>query len=174
MFVGCVKHQGQLIELLFEKIIMFVGALTKVHTFCFLSLHLQALTSRDSLSKHLYHALFQWVVGQINQSLHSPGKPTATIGVLDIYGFEVFIENSFEQFCINYANEKLQQQFNTVDMVELLTHTGHSHTHSHTHTHTLTHTHTHACIYIRTLIDRCHDLPCWSHPVGPVFPVSPQ
>ena len=113
---------------------MFVGALTKVdiHTFCF-SLFIFRHSRPGTVYLKHHHALFQWVVGLINQSLHSPGKPTATIGVLDIYGFEVFTENSFEQFCINYANEKLQQQFNTVDMVELLY--THSHMHTHTHTH---------------------------------------
>ena len=73
------------------------------------------MNARDGLSKHLYAHLFEWVVAQINQSLSSQQSHDQTfIGVLDIYGFEVFSINSFEQFCINYANEKLQQQFNQV------------------------------------------------------------
>lgn len=79
-----------------------------------LPLLLQAVNARDGLSKHLYAHLFQWVVNLINHSLQSGARQHAFIGVLDIYGFEVFDWNSFEQFCINYANEKLQQQFNMV------------------------------------------------------------
>ncbi|CAF0777038.1 unnamed protein product [Brachionus calyciflorus] len=71
----------------------------------------QALFSRDALAKHMYSQLFNWVVSQINKCLKSPVKTHSFIGVLDIYGFETFQINSFEQFCINYANEKLQQQF---------------------------------------------------------------
>ena len=83
------------------------------------SLYKQSITARDSLAKSLYSRLFDWVVNIINtalspSSLSSLSSHTSFIGVLDIYGFEVFVENSFEQFCINYANEKLQQQFNMV------------------------------------------------------------
>lgn len=63
---------------------------------------------------HLYGHLFEWVVARINHTLSSTHQSRVSIGVLDIYGFEVFEENLFEQFCINYANEKLQQQFNQV------------------------------------------------------------
>ncbi|XP_060116280.1 unconventional myosin-Va isoform X4 [Heteronotia binoei] len=73
---------------------------------------LQAVNARDALAKHIYANLFNWIVDHVNQALHSTMKQHSFIGVLDIYGFETFEINSFEQFCINYANEKLQQQFN--------------------------------------------------------------
>nr|XP_034986465.1 unconventional myosin-Va isoform X6 [Zootoca vivipara] len=73
---------------------------------------LQAINARDALAKHVYASLFNWIVDNVNQALHSTMKQHSFIGVLDIYGFETFEINSFEQFCINYANEKLQQQFN--------------------------------------------------------------
>uniref|UniRef100_A0AAV2L0J9 Unconventional myosin-Vb-like n=1 Tax=Knipowitschia caucasica TaxID=637954 RepID=A0AAV2L0J9_KNICA len=73
----------------------------------------QALEARDALSKHIYGQTFTWTVHRLNSSLRSHrAQPKSFIGVLDIYGFETFAKNSFEQFCINYANEKLQQQFN--------------------------------------------------------------
>ncbi|XP_055019132.1 unconventional myosin-Vb [Boleophthalmus pectinirostris] len=73
----------------------------------------QAVEARDALSKHIYGQLFTWTVHRLNSALRSQrGQPKSFIGVLDIYGFETFTKNSFEQFCINYANEKLQQQFN--------------------------------------------------------------
>ncbi|NXD06353.1 MYO5C protein, partial [Nothocercus nigrocapillus] len=72
----------------------------------------QAVNARDALAKKIYSHLFDFIVERINQALHFTGKQHAFIGVLDIYGFETFDVNSFEQFCINYANEKLQQQFN--------------------------------------------------------------
>ncbi|ORZ30724.1 P-loop containing nucleoside triphosphate hydrolase protein [Catenaria anguillulae PL171] len=85
----------------FEKIVSAVNAT-------------QANTIRDSVAKFLYAGLFEWLVDKTNESL----CPTSVaesfsrfIGVLDIYGFEHFRKNSFEQFCINYANEKLQQEF---------------------------------------------------------------
>ncbi|KAI7849698.1 P-loop containing nucleoside triphosphate hydrolase protein [Circinella umbellata] len=74
----------------------------------------QAHVVKDSVAKYVYANLFEWLVSVINDSLSSPDidKVVTFIGVLDIYGFEHFKKNSFEQFCINYANEKLQQQFN--------------------------------------------------------------
>eukprot|EP01121_Diplochlamys_sp_Union-15-3_P000162 TRINITY_DN1014_c0_g1_i1.p1 TRINITY_DN1014_c0_g1~~TRINITY_DN1014_c0_g1_i1.p1 ORF type:complete len:920 (+),score=212.17 TRINITY_DN1014_c0_g1_i1:54-2813(+) len=72
----------------------------------------QAEGARDALAMLLYSRVFDWLVGRINQSLNNVAKARKIIGVLDIYGFESFDRNSFEQFCINYANEKLQQQFN--------------------------------------------------------------
>ncbi|XP_067413549.1 unconventional myosin-Vb-like [Emydura macquarii macquarii] len=72
----------------------------------------QALNSRDALAKHIYGQLFKWIVSRINKALRASSRQHASIGILDIYGFEMFKVNSFEQFCINYANEKLQQHFN--------------------------------------------------------------
>ncbi|XP_067430164.1 unconventional myosin-Vb isoform X4 [Thunnus thynnus] len=73
----------------------------------------QAANARDALAKHIYARMFDWIVEHINKSLQTSSKQHSFIGVLDIYGFETFEVNSFEQFCINYANEKLQQQFNS-------------------------------------------------------------
>ncbi|XP_030639969.1 unconventional myosin-Vb [Chanos chanos] len=73
----------------------------------------QAVEARDALAKHVYGQLFTWTVQRLNSALRAHRqKAKSFIGVLDIYGFETFDRNSFEQFCINYANEKLQQQFN--------------------------------------------------------------
>lgn len=71
-----------------------------------------ALVVRDSIAKYLYSALFDWLVAAVNSKLYGGNGDDRFIGVLDIYGFEHFKKNSFEQFCINYANEKLQQEFN--------------------------------------------------------------
>lgn len=70
-----------------------------------------AVDVRDTLSKFLYDKLFSWLVLRINAQIRcaSPEEDQATIGVLDIFGFESFQDNSFEQLCINYANEMLQQ-----------------------------------------------------------------
>uniref|UniRef100_A0A673ZYY9 Myosin VC n=1 Tax=Salmo trutta TaxID=8032 RepID=A0A673ZYY9_SALTR len=72
----------------------------------------RAVNARDALAKQIYAHLFDCVIQKINAAMQVPGKQHSFIGVLDIYGFETFDINSFEQFCINYANEKLQQQFN--------------------------------------------------------------
>ncbi|KAJ7393774.1 Unconventional myosin-Va [Desmophyllum pertusum] len=71
----------------------------------------EANCGREAISKHIYSQLFKWIVQCINNSLTSGVKQCSFLGILDIYGFETFEVNSFEQFCINYANEKLQQQF---------------------------------------------------------------
>ncbi|CAA3001360.1 Myosin-9 [Olea europaea subsp. europaea] len=71
-----------------------------------------AAVSRDGLAKTIYSRLFDWLVDKINNSIGQDSKSKSLIGVLDIYGFESFEQNSFEQFCINYTNEKLQQHFN--------------------------------------------------------------
>uniref|UniRef100_A0A669BUQ4 Unconventional myosin-Id n=1 Tax=Oreochromis niloticus TaxID=8128 RepID=A0A669BUQ4_ORENI len=77
----------------------------------------EANYGRDALAKAMYERLFCWIVSRINDVIEVRnydakihGKNTV-IGVLDIYGFEIFQNNSFEQFCINYCNEKLQQLF---------------------------------------------------------------
>ncbi|KAG9241862.1 P-loop containing nucleoside triphosphate hydrolase protein [Calycina marina] len=71
----------------------------------------QAIATRDGLAKALYNNLFDWIVERVNVSLKARGAPANSIGILDIYGFEIFEKNSFEQLCINYVNEKLQQIF---------------------------------------------------------------
>jgi myosin-5 len=79
----------------------------------------QAIDARDALARHLYSRIFSWLVAAINCGIsgEAPSKSSsrqhgAVIGVLDIFGFESFHLNSFEQLCINYTNESLQQQFN--------------------------------------------------------------
>ncbi|XP_026151117.1 unconventional myosin-Ib isoform X5 [Mastacembelus armatus] len=72
----------------------------------------QAYYARDALAKNLYSRLFTWLVTRINESIKAQTKTRHKVmGVLDIYGFEIFEDNSFEQFIINYCNEKLQQIF---------------------------------------------------------------
>ncbi|XP_060742609.1 unconventional myosin-IXAa isoform X3 [Tachysurus vachellii] len=77
----------------------------------------EAGTVRDSMAKSLYSALFDWIVFRINHALLNnreleESAKILSIGVLDIFGFEDFEHNSFEQFCINFANERLQHYFN--------------------------------------------------------------
>ncbi|KAM6038604.1 LOW QUALITY PROTEIN: unconventional myosin-Ia [Theristicus caerulescens] len=72
----------------------------------------QGYSGRDALAKNIYSRLFDWLVNRINTSIQvKPGKQRKVMGVLDIYGFEIFQDNGFEQFIINYCNEKLQQIF---------------------------------------------------------------
>ncbi|KAK5003793.1 class II myosin, partial [Cryomyces antarcticus] len=71
----------------------------------------QAGSVRDALAKAIYNNMFDWIVQRVNASLKARGTPAHSVGILDIYGFEIFERNSFEQLCINYVNEKLQQIF---------------------------------------------------------------
>uniref|UniRef100_A0A8D3E882 Myosin IF n=1 Tax=Scophthalmus maximus TaxID=52904 RepID=A0A8D3E882_SCOMX len=70
----------------------------------------QATYTRDALAKALYARLFDYLVESINKAIQKPHEEFS-VGVLDIYGFEIFQRNGFEQFCINFVNEKLQQIF---------------------------------------------------------------
>uniref|UniRef100_A0A8C5I4Y8 Osteoclast-stimulating factor 1 n=1 Tax=Gouania willdenowi TaxID=441366 RepID=A0A8C5I4Y8_GOUWI len=70
----------------------------------------QACYTRDALSKALHSRVFDFLVESINKAMVKDHQEL-NIGVLDIYGFEIFQKNGFEQFCINFVNEKLQQIF---------------------------------------------------------------
>ncbi|XP_058851209.1 unconventional myosin-Ie isoform X2 [Acipenser ruthenus] len=70
----------------------------------------QACYTRDALSKALHSRVFDYLVDSINKAMEKDHEEYNT-GVLDIYGFEIFQKNGFEQFCINFVNEKLQQIF---------------------------------------------------------------
>jgi myosin heavy subunit len=73
----------------------------------------QANENRNSLSKALYGSIFDHLIERFNASMTpSSTAKTLVVGILDIFGFEIFEQNSFEQLCINFANEKLQQHFN--------------------------------------------------------------
>ena len=74
----------------------------------------QALDARDGISKVLYKEMFEWLIAKMNTLLSSEGEPGHWLGLLDIFGFENFETNSFEQLCINYANEQLQNHYNSI------------------------------------------------------------
>jgi myosin-1 len=67
----------------------------------------EAVGARDSMAKAVYGRVFTWLVERINESFG--GQRLKMVGILDIFGFEIFDHNSFEQLCINYCNERLQQ-----------------------------------------------------------------
>uniref|UniRef100_A0A8C2BGW0 Myosin, heavy chain 11b, smooth muscle n=1 Tax=Cyprinus carpio TaxID=7962 RepID=A0A8C2BGW0_CYPCA len=73
----------------------------------------QADFAVEALAKAMYDRLFRWILARVNKALDKTKRQGATfLGILDIAGFEIFEDNSFEQLCINYTNEKLQQLFN--------------------------------------------------------------
>jgi myosin-1 len=78
-----------------------------------------ATYSRDALAKALYSRLFDYIIRRVNEVLGYVDDPSLiTMGILDIYGFEIFDKNGFEQLCINYVNEKLQQIFINLTLKE--------------------------------------------------------
>ncbi|KAL1137847.1 hypothetical protein AAG570_009543 [Ranatra chinensis] len=100
--------ETELCTALTERVIAARGeVMQKAHT------PVEAEYGRDALAKAVYDRLFTWIVKKINSAIDAGGfhHKATLIGVLDIYGFEVFDSNSFEQLCINYCNEKLQQLF---------------------------------------------------------------
>ncbi|GLV32974.1 Myosin 31DF [Carabus blaptoides fortunei] len=104
--------ESDLATALCERVIAARGdVIQKNHT------RAEAEYGRDALGKAVYDRLFSWIVEKINMAIAVDKKSvyqtyrSSVIGVLDIYGFEIFDANSFEQFCINYCNEKLQQLF---------------------------------------------------------------
>uniref|UniRef100_A0A669DIS5 Myosin, heavy chain 11a, smooth muscle n=1 Tax=Oreochromis niloticus TaxID=8128 RepID=A0A669DIS5_ORENI len=73
----------------------------------------QADFATEALAKAIFERLFRWILGRVNKALDKTKRQGASfLGILDIAGFEIFEDNSFEQLCINYTNEKLQQLFN--------------------------------------------------------------
>lgn len=103
--------RDELVNALCERVIAAHGdIMRKEHT------ETEAHYGRDALAKAIYDRLFSWLVEKINSEIAVDNRShkmysSSLIGVLDIYGFEIFDNNSFEQFCINYCNEKLQQLF---------------------------------------------------------------
>lgn len=72
----------------------------------------QASDARHALAKFIYGSLFDWLVKKINIAMGDKFSRGKSVGLLDIFGFEIFEHNSFEQLCINFTNEMLQQHFN--------------------------------------------------------------
>ena len=138
LHMGNIKYKGKVIDNLdatdipdktnVERVAAILGANTKALTDALTSktifAHGESVVStlntnqskdvRDAFAKGIYGRLFVYIVRKINTAIFNPTVSAAdrnSIGVLDIFGFENFDTNSFEQFCINFANENLQQFF---------------------------------------------------------------
>ena len=68
----------------------------------------QATQIRDALAKEMFSRTFDFIIQRVNRAMASTGYRGNTLGILDIFGFEIFEHNLFEQLCINFVNEKLQ------------------------------------------------------------------
>lgn len=95
-----------------SKVIMEREIVTREETFTVRRNAQNAVYARDAIAKALYARLFDWVIIQVNSSLGQDPAPLPYIGVLDIFGFESFQRNDYEQLLINYTNEVLQATFN--------------------------------------------------------------
>ncbi|CDQ58284.1 unnamed protein product [Oncorhynchus mykiss] len=96
-----------------QKVCHLMGMSVTDFTRAILSPRIKAEFAVEALAKATYERMFRWLVMRINKALDKTKRQGASfIGILDIAGFEIFELNSFEQLCINYTNEKLQQLFN--------------------------------------------------------------
>jgi len=97
---------------LLKQAVTFRTVQTRGSTYNVPNNRVQATAARDSMCMTVYSRIFDFIIEKTNIALNKMGAAfTVVIGVLDIYGFEIFEKNGFEQFCINYVNEKLQQYF---------------------------------------------------------------
>jgi hypothetical protein len=109
---------AQLLGIDAEKLKMAMTCHTMGHNSVYFIMHTadQAAEARDAMCKMVYTKLFDWLVAKVNTSLATGGSSGSVealnVNILDIFGFESFDVNSFEQLCINYCNEKLQWFFN--------------------------------------------------------------
>ena len=111
--VPVVEHVATLLKCdaaALEKCLTTRTVSAKHETFCVPLKEGESLETRDALAQAVYAKLFAWIVDRINVATKPP-VAFRKINVLDIFGFELFEENGFEQLCINYANESLQQKF---------------------------------------------------------------
>lgn len=95
-----------------KQAILFRTVHTRGSTYNVPNNKVQATAARDSMCMTIYSRIFDFIIEKTNIALNkNQAQYSVVIGVLDIYGFEIFDKNGFEQFCINYVNEKLQQYF---------------------------------------------------------------